>query len=45
MANFCLATKMSPSEYRKLTLMEVNAYVTALEERGKDPAQDLEELI
>jgi hypothetical protein len=45
MANFCLATKMSPSEYRKLTLAEVNAYVSALEKRGSQPALDLEELI
>lgn len=45
MANFCLATKMSPSEYRKLTLMEVNAYVSALEDRSKGPDLDLEELI
>lgn len=45
MANFCLATKMSPSEYRQLTLMEVNAYVNALEDRAKGPAQDLEDMI
>lgn len=45
MANFCLATKMSPSEYRKLTLMEMNAYINALEDRAKGPNLDLEELI
>ena len=34
MAQFCLATKMSPTEYRKLTLREYQAYIEALEERG-----------
>lgn len=45
MANFCLATKMSPSEYRKLSLAEVNAYVSALEKRGSPPDELLEDLV
>ena len=31
MANFCLATGISPSEYRKLTLVETMAFANALE--------------
>jgi hypothetical protein len=34
MADFCVATKMSPSEYRKITLREFNAFIKALEARG-----------
>jgi hypothetical protein len=34
MASFCVATKMSPSEYRKLTLREVEAFIDALDKRG-----------
>ena len=43
MANFCLATKMSPSEYRKLKLYEMSAFIEALEDRASGP--DLEELL
>jgi hypothetical protein len=43
MAEFCLATKVSPSEYRKLKLVEVNAFVEALEDRGS--SSDLEDLL
>jgi len=43
MAGFCLATKMSPSEYKMLKLYEVNAFIEALEERGSQP--DLEDLL
>jgi len=43
MARFCIATKMAPSEYRTLTLLEFGAFMDALQERnGSD---DLEELI
>jgi hypothetical protein len=31
MADFCLATGLSPSEYKKLTLSEMMAFVNALE--------------
>jgi hypothetical protein len=31
---------MSPSEYRKLQLYEVNAFVDALEERGGSSIED-----
>jgi hypothetical protein len=42
MASFCVATKMAPSEYRQLTLREVNAFVEVLEERGpQNPLEDL----
>lgn len=44
MAAFCVATKMSPSEYRKLSLREVNAFVDALNERGGGDTS-LEDLI
>jgi hypothetical protein len=40
MASFCLATKMSPSEYKKLKLYEVNAFVDALEERNGSGIED-----
>lgn len=43
MARFCLATKMSPSEYRKLNLLEMSAFIEALEDKGSPP--DLEELL
>lgn len=33
MADFCLATKMPPSEYKMLKLYEVTAFINALEER------------
>jgi hypothetical protein len=36
MAQFCLATKMAPSEYRKLTLREMNMFVQVLADRGPD---------
>lgn len=46
MASFCLATKMSPSEYKALKLYEINAFVDALEERNSGSIQDeLEELL
>jgi hypothetical protein len=31
MAEFCFVTKMSPSEYRALTLYEYHAFVKALQ--------------
>jgi len=34
LASFCVATGMSPSEYRALTLAEYRAFVEALEERS-----------
>lgn len=34
MATFCSATKMPPSEYRRLTLVEYQAFINALEQRG-----------
>ena len=34
MANFCVATKMSPSEYRRLTLREFRAFIDAIDRRG-----------
>jgi len=40
MASFCLATKMSPTDYRMLNLMEVNAFIEALEERGGSSIQE-----
>ena len=40
MATFCLATKMSPSEYKMLRLYEVNAFIEALEERGGNSIED-----
>lgn len=43
MAAFCLATKMQPSEYRKLSLREVDAFMKALDKQGG--AQSLEDLI
>lgn len=32
MAAFCIATRMSPTEYRKLTLRERNAFIDRLTE-------------
>jgi hypothetical protein len=40
MADFCLATKMSPSEYKLLKLYEVNAFIEALEQRGGSSIED-----
>jgi hypothetical protein len=34
MAQFCLATGMSPNEYRQLTLAEYRAFIEAIEERS-----------
>jgi hypothetical protein len=31
MARFCLATKISPSEYKALTIVEYRAFVNELE--------------
>jgi hypothetical protein len=36
MALFCTLTKLSPSEYRKLTVREFQAFITAIEDRGPD---------
>jgi len=33
MAEFCIATKMSPMEYKALTLRERNAFIEALNDR------------
>jgi len=43
MAEFCVATKMQPSEYRTLTLREIGAFVEAMERSGG--ATELEDLI
>lgn len=43
MAAFCVATKMQPSEYRSLTLREVEAFIDAIEKRHK--SNPLEELM
>jgi hypothetical protein len=40
MADFCLATKMSPSEYKLLKLYEVTAFIEALEQRGGSSIED-----
>jgi hypothetical protein len=40
MADFCIAAKMSPSEYRKLTATEYIAFINALSNRN---GSDLEE--
>lgn len=34
MANFCVATRMSPSDYKRLTLREFHAFVNAIDRRG-----------
>ena len=34
MAMFCLAMKMTPDEYRALTLRERDAFISAFEERN-----------
>jgi hypothetical protein len=36
MAQFCLATRMTPSEYRKLTILEFQEFVKALDSRHTD---------
>jgi hypothetical protein len=36
MAQFCLATKIAPSEYKKLTLQEMEVFVQVLVDRGPD---------
>lgn len=36
MAQFCLATKMAPSEYRQLTLREMNMFVEVIADRGPE---------
>jgi hypothetical protein len=33
MAAFCLAMRMSPEDYRRLTLRERDAFISAFEER------------
>lgn len=35
-ARFCMALSMAPSEYKKLTFKERNAFVEVLEERNKN---------
>lgn len=35
MANFCLAMKMSPSEYKSLTLTEYKAFIKVYEEMNE----------
>jgi hypothetical protein len=40
MADFCVATKMSPSEFRKLTATEYIAFIDALSTRN---GSDLDE--
>jgi hypothetical protein len=35
MAEFCLATGVSPSEYKQLTLAEFEAFAVAAERRNK----------
>jgi hypothetical protein len=35
MAKFCLSTKMSPGEYKSLTLTEYRAFVTAWNEMNE----------
>lgn len=35
MARFCLMTKMSPSDYRKLTLQEYAAFIKAVNEMNE----------
>jgi hypothetical protein len=36
MATFCLAMKMTPNDYRQLTLRERNAFIDAFVERAGD---------
>ena len=51
MAEFCIATKTSPSEYKALTLRERNALIQALNNRygeesdgtGSEPEQSYED--
>ena len=35
MATFCYVLRMSPAEYRSLTLRERNAFVDVVEEMGR----------
>jgi hypothetical protein len=42
MAEFCTATRISPSEYRKLTLREIDAFIDVLNKRN---GPDLEDMI
>jgi hypothetical protein len=35
MADFCLATKLTPTEYRKLTMLEMNEFVNSVMQRGQ----------
>jgi hypothetical protein len=34
MAEFCLATKVQPSEYRALTILELEEFIKAVNEQG-----------
>jgi hypothetical protein len=36
MAEFCIATRMTPTEYRKLTILEFGEFVKALDGRSVD---------
>lgn len=36
MARFCLMTNITPAEYRQLTIEEVSAFVSVLNERVDD---------
>lgn len=36
MAMFCIATKLAPSEYLRLTVRERNAFVDAMEDINSD---------
>jgi len=35
MANFCLAMKIAPSEYKRLTLLEYRAFIKTYEEMNE----------
>jgi len=35
MSDFCIATGVSPSEYKRLTMAEYAAFTNTLEERNK----------
>jgi hypothetical protein len=42
MAQFCVALKMPPSEFKKLTLLEYNELAAAF---GNNPSRGIEELL
>lgn len=41
MAEFCIALKMAPSEYRQLTLLEYKEFVTEFAKRPGNPLEGL----